>query len=84
MEIQDLKVQLSHSISREEVEVLRRELQKSEKQRGQLAEHIEVSAELFIVTYYSIEILTETTEGYTELFIVTYYIIEILTETILV
>ncbi|XP_067941862.1 centrosomal protein of 128 kDa-like isoform X2 [Watersipora subatra] len=41
MEIQDLKVQLSHSLSREEVEVMRRELQKNEKQRGQLTEHIE-------------------------------------------
>ena len=43
MEIQDLRVQLSHTISREEVEVMRRELQKSEKQRLQLTEHIEVS-----------------------------------------
>ena len=42
MEIQDLKVQLSHSISREELEVMRRELQKNEKQRSQLTEHIEV------------------------------------------
>ena len=46
MEIQDLRVQLSHTISREEVEVMRRELQKSEKQRLQLTEHIEVSMPL--------------------------------------
>ena len=42
MEVQDLRVQLNHSISREEVEVLKRELQKTEKQRAQLADHIEV------------------------------------------
>lgn len=42
MEIQDLRVQLNHSVSREEVEVMRRELQKTEKQRAQLADHIEV------------------------------------------
>ncbi|KAF6040078.1 CEP128 [Bugula neritina] len=41
MEIQDLRVQLSHMISREEGEVMRRELQKTEKQRQQLTEHIE-------------------------------------------
>lgn len=42
MEVQDLRVQLSHSISREEIEVLKRELQKTEKQRVQLTDHIEV------------------------------------------